>query len=81
MKAVVSCIAVLVGTLGVTAWAAQDWPRFRGPAGSGVADSQPLRTAWDGIKGEGVTVENCVARGRPLEPGRLGQSRVPDDGD
>jgi outer membrane protein assembly factor BamB len=33
---------------------AQNWPRFRGPSGSGIADSQPLPVAWDATKGRGV---------------------------
>jgi outer membrane protein assembly factor BamB len=33
---------------------AQNWPRFRGPAGSGVADSLPIRTVWDATTGQGV---------------------------
>lgn len=33
---------------------AQHWPRFRGPSGSGVADSQPLGTSWDATTGQGV---------------------------
>ena len=39
---------------GVTGLAAQHWPSFRGPAGSGVADQQPLRTSWDGIRSTGI---------------------------
>src|SRR5687768_8739153 len=34
--------------------AAQHWPRFRGPAGSGIADNQPARTDWDAASGRGV---------------------------
>ena len=32
----------------------QNWPRFRGPAGSGIADSRPLRTEWDAATGRGI---------------------------
>ncbi len=32
----------------------QNWPRFRGPAGSGIADSRPLRTEWDAANGRGI---------------------------
>ncbi len=31
--------------------AAQNWPSFRGPAASGVADKQNLPSAWDSAKG------------------------------
>ena len=34
--------------------AAQNWPRFRGPNGSGITDSDPLPTTWDAVKGDGV---------------------------
>jgi outer membrane protein assembly factor BamB len=54
MKAMVLCIGVLVGTIGVTASPGREWSRFRGPSGSGVDDTQRLRTSWDAIKGEGV---------------------------
>lgn len=60
MNAVGLCIGVLAATVGVTASAAQHWPRFRGPVGSGIADSRPLRTSWDGIDGEGVLWKTAV---------------------
>ncbi len=31
--------------------AAQNWPSFRGPAASGVADNQKLPISWDSAKG------------------------------
>ena len=38
-------------TLSVTATAnAQDWPSFRGPNASGIADAHPLPVSWDGEK-------------------------------
>ena len=39
---------------------AQNWPRFRGPAGSGIADSQPLATSWDATTGQGVLWKTAV---------------------
>lgn len=55
MQSFLVWLGVVVGTFSFVAPAsAQHWPRFRGPSGSGVADSQPLRTAWDGTTGEGV---------------------------
>lgn len=33
---------------------AQNWPQFRGPQASGVADGQPAPTAWDAAKGTNV---------------------------
>jgi outer membrane protein assembly factor BamB len=39
---------------------AQNWPRFRGPSGSGIADSRPLPLAWDGITGKGVVWKTPV---------------------
>jgi outer membrane protein assembly factor BamB len=60
MNAVVLCIGVLVGTIGVTTSAARDWPRFREPAGSGVMDNQPLPTSWDGIRGERVVWKTAL---------------------
>ena len=40
---------------------AQQWPRFRGPAGSGVAEDQPLRTVWDAASGRGILWKTPVA--------------------
>jgi outer membrane protein assembly factor BamB len=45
----------LIGVLAIaSASFAQHWPRFRGPAGSGVAESHPLPTRWDAISGRGI---------------------------
>ncbi len=33
---------------------AQNWPQFRGPNASGVADGKPLPVSWDGAKGTNV---------------------------
>ena len=60
MKAVAWCIGVVVGTIAVADPLAQDWARFRGPAGSGVMDSQPLRTAWDAVTGAGVLWKTAI---------------------
>ena len=32
----------------------RNWPRFRGPAGTGVSASADLPTKWDGASGEGI---------------------------
>jgi hypothetical protein len=34
--------------------AADNWPAFRGPSASGVADGQKLPDTWDGVKGTNV---------------------------
>ena len=42
-------------TLSVTAAAkAQDWPSFRGPNASGIADAHPLPVSWDGEKSTNI---------------------------
>jgi outer membrane protein assembly factor BamB len=33
---------------------AQNWPTFRGPNGSGVADGQPLPTSWDAARSTNI---------------------------
>src|SRR3712207_3631890 len=33
---------------------AQNWPQFRGPRASGVADGAKTPVKWDGVRGEGV---------------------------
>jgi len=45
--------AVLLLTL-TTAAAAQNWPSFRGPAASGVADHQNLPVRWDATDGTNI---------------------------
>src|SRR5688572_17485580 len=45
---VIVCLAIASSSF------AQHWPRFRGPAGSGVAESQPLPTQWDAASGRGI---------------------------
>jgi outer membrane protein assembly factor BamB len=46
---------VVIGVMAIApASFAQHWPRFRGPAGSGIADRDPLRTQWDAASGRGV---------------------------
>jgi outer membrane protein assembly factor BamB len=34
--------------------AAQNWPQFRGPVASGVADGKPLAATWDAAKNENI---------------------------
>ncbi len=48
--------ALFVGTAigGPLSAGADDWPRFRGPGGAGVADGQDLPVAWNAAKGENV---------------------------
>ena len=43
-----------IGIVTAAPVAAQHWPRFRGPAGSGIADNQPVRTDWDAASGRGI---------------------------
>jgi outer membrane protein assembly factor BamB len=43
-----------IGVVTASPGAAQHWPRFRGPSGSGIADHQPVRTDWDAARGRGV---------------------------
>ncbi len=45
---------VITFVTAASAAAAQNWPRFRGPSGSGIADAQPLPTVWDETKGQGL---------------------------
>ncbi len=45
----------LLWMLAVTAvCSAQNWPQFRGPVASGVADGKPLATTWNAEKNEGI---------------------------
>jgi outer membrane protein assembly factor BamB len=48
-----SCMRALLFLFAFTA-AAQNWPSFRGPSASGVADNQKLPVSWDAGKGTHV---------------------------
>ena len=39
---------------------AQDWPTFRGPNGSGIADARPLPLKWDGEKSINILWKTAV---------------------
>jgi outer membrane protein assembly factor BamB len=49
----VAALAVVMN-VGTAALVAQDWPRFRGPSGSGIADAHALRTSWDVTTSSGI---------------------------
>jgi len=55
----------------VVAASAQDWPSFRGPGASGVADGQNLPVKWDVQRRVNVLWKTRSTVG-PLQPGRLG---------
>ena len=44
----------------VVAASAQDWPSFRGPTASGVADGQNLPVGWDAQQRVGVLWKTAV---------------------
>ncbi len=48
-----AAVAMLVALTSATA-AAQNWPSFRGPSASGVAEGQPTAVKWDVASGENV---------------------------
>src|SRR3712207_3129115 len=39
---------------------AQNWPQFRGPRASGVAEGAKTPLKWDGVKGEGVLWKTAI---------------------
>jgi outer membrane protein assembly factor BamB len=51
-----ACAALLaaLAEAGSPGTAATDWPQFRGPGASGVADGAALPDAWDAVSGKGV---------------------------
>src|SRR5262245_30685505 len=55
-KAIVVAAWVLTGA----AISAQNWPSFRGPNASGVADGQPTPSKWDVASGENVLWKTAV---------------------
>lgn len=55
-RAVISVLLLLAGAPAQ----AQQWPTFRGPSGSGVADAHPLPTAWNGTTATGILWKTAV---------------------
>src|SRR5690349_17920607 len=39
---------------------AQNWPAFRGPNGSGIADARPLPVTWDGEKSVNILWKTAI---------------------
>ena len=101
-KALVVCSVVLLlgATVAVNARqqrvadsaAASDWPRWRGPDGTGVARGATLPTTWDGseniawkaeLRGLGVFADRRLGsslRYLPDWPGRAATRHAPDAG-
>jgi outer membrane protein assembly factor BamB len=50
----VKIVAIAVLALLALPVGAQDWPQFRGPDASGVADGKPLPVSWDAAQGKGI---------------------------
>ena len=55
-----------------------NWPSFRGPHASGVADGQFPPVVWDVEKNRQYPLEDAHSRPGSLLPGCLGRSRLPD---
>ncbi len=56
---------VIASTIGLSlcltiAAHAQNWPTFRGPNGSGIADARPLPVTWDGEKSVNILWKTAV---------------------
>jgi len=49
-----SGVALIVSVLAAATLGAQNWPSFRGPAASGVADGSPMPLKWDVATGQNV---------------------------
>ncbi|HUG52024.1 MAG TPA: PQQ-binding-like beta-propeller repeat protein [Vicinamibacteria bacterium] len=56
MKALAALLVVLPAAIA----SAQDWPSFRGPRASGVADGHPLPVSWDVSSGRGVRWKTAI---------------------
>jgi len=64
-----------------TADALQNWPRFRGPLGSGVAASGEMPLRWDGQSGAGVAWKSPVPLPGNSSPILWGDSVIVTGGD
>ena len=54
-------IPIVLWTIASATLSGQNWPRFRGPAASGVADGTPTAVKWDVTTGENVLWKTPVA--------------------
>src|SRR5258705_3487729 len=52
VASIVACSAAWVAAC--TALSAQNWPSFRGPSASGVADGTPTAVKWNAATGENI---------------------------
>jgi outer membrane protein assembly factor BamB len=59
--ALLCLLGIAAFTTGASARQAQNWPSFRGPRGSGVADGMPTPSAWDVPKGTGLRWKTPLA--------------------
>jgi len=57
---VIPQLRIVLPLLLASAAAAQNWPSFRGPGASGVADHQNLPVAWNVSKGTGIAWKTAV---------------------
>src|SRR3989449_261858 len=60
MTRFLSLIAVVLSLAASPIVSAQNWPMFRGPAASGVADGSPTPVKWDAATGENVVWKTPV---------------------
>jgi outer membrane protein assembly factor BamB len=63
------CRALSAAFLLVCIATAQNWPSFRGPGASGVADGQKLPVSWDAAKGTHIAWKTAIpglAHGSPI---------------
>ena len=58
-----------------------NWPQFRGPDGTGVADGQQPPISWNVKTGQNVRWKTPIPGLGHSLPGRLGQSHLHHDGD
>lgn len=60
MSILISALLFLIAVLAQTPQQSGNWPSFRGPAASGVAEKQNLPDRWDGAKGENLLWKTSI---------------------
>ncbi|MEM7051891.1 MAG: PQQ-binding-like beta-propeller repeat protein [Acidobacteriota bacterium] len=68
MRKLILLVALASALFAVAAATAADWPSFRGPNGSGVADGAALATSWDADGGRNVLWRTELAGGGFASP-------------
>ncbi len=73
-------ITLLAFAVSASFCAAQNWPQFRGPGASGVADGKPLPTTWNAAQNQNILWKTAIPGLAHSSPIVWGDPRVRQHG-